>query len=80
MQSIVGTNSRSTMDIDLKLIGSDISNEEIFQIMNEICKSHDSSVLLKPINVNDITAETKYGGKTVKIEAKFYNIKKDIWY
>ena len=76
LQSIVGTNSRSTMDIDLKLIGSDISNEEIYQIMNEICESHDSSVLLKPINVNDITAETKYGGKTVKIEAKFYNIKK----
>lgn len=44
LQSIVGTNSRSTMDIDLKLIGSDISNEEIYQIMNEICESHDSSL------------------------------------
>ncbi len=76
LQSIIGINSRSTMDIDFKLIGSDLSNEEIYQSINEICDVSDSSILLKPISVSDITAETKYGGKTVKIEARFYNIKK----
>lgn len=76
LQSIVGINSRSTMDIDLKLIGSGLSNEEIYQIIDEICNTSDNSIKLKPSSVSDITAETKYGGKTVKIEAKFYNIKK----
>lgn len=76
LQSIVGINSRSTMDIDLKLIGSGLSNEEIYQIIDEICNTSDNSIKLKPTSISDITAETKYGGKTVKIEAKFYNIKK----
>ena len=76
LQSIVGINSRSTMDIDLKLIGSALSNEEIYQIIDEICNTSNNSIKLKPTGVNDITAETTYGGKTVKIEAKFYNIKK----
>ena len=76
LQSIVGINSRSTMDIDLKLIGNGLSNDELYKIFIEICSNNDNSIILKVLGVSDITAETKYGGKTVKIEAKFYNVKK----
>ena len=76
LQSIVGINSRSTMDIDLKLIGNGLSNDELYKIFIEICSNNDKSIILKVLGVSDITAETKYGGKTVKIEAKFYNVKK----
>ncbi|MBR3617390.1 MAG: nucleotidyl transferase AbiEii/AbiGii toxin family protein [Acholeplasmatales bacterium] len=76
LQSIGGINSRSTMDIDLKLIGNGLSNDELYKIFIEICSNNDNSIILKVLGVSDITAETKYGGKTVKIEAKFYNVKK----
>ena len=33
LQSIVGINSRSTMDIDLKLIGNGLSNDELYKIL-----------------------------------------------
>lgn len=77
LQSIVGVETRSTMDIDFKYIGNELSKEELEKIFNEICSNNiDDKIKFNVVSVNDITAETKYGGKTISIEARFFNIRK----
>ena len=77
LQSVVGIETRSTMDIDFKLIGNNLDNEKLYEVFNEVCLDKmDSNILFNVLSIDDITAETKYGGKTIKLEAKFYNIKK----
>lgn len=77
LQSIVGVETRSTMDIDFKFIGNELSNEELKNIFTDICSNNESdNINFEIISIDDITAETKYGGKTVKIEGKFFNVKK----
>lgn len=77
LQSIVGIETRSTMDIDFKLIGNELNNNELKAIFFEICSNeiHDN-FKFNILSINDITAETKYGGKTIKIEGRFFNIRK----
>ncbi|MBQ7276431.1 MAG: histidine phosphatase family protein [Bacilli bacterium] len=77
LQSIVGVNIRSTMDLDLKLMGIERSSEELFNIIKGIVQiKTDSNIMFDILSINDILAESKYGGKTIKISAKFYNVKK----
>lgn len=78
LQSIVGVETRSTMDIDFKYIGNNLSKEELEKIFVEICSIDiEDNIKLTVISVNDIAAETKYGGKTISIEARFFNIRKN---
>ena len=78
LQSITGIKSRSTMDMDFKLVGSELSIEELIKIFSELCEDESGSNIKFNIkSVSDITAETKYGGKTIKLEASFFNIKKN---
>ncbi len=77
LQSIVGVETRSTMDIDFKFIGNELSADELKRIFTEICVGNkDDNIIFEVISVDDITAETKYGGKTVKVDARFFNIRK----
>jgi broad specificity phosphatase PhoE len=77
LQSIVGVESRSTMDIDFKYVGNELSSEKLKKIFTEICSNEiEKNIKLTIIAVDDITTETKYGGKTITIEARFFNIKK----
>lgn len=75
LQNIIGVSQRTTMDLDFKMIGRNLEDNEIYEIFNSMCIERDN-LKYKIIEINDIKAETKYGGKTVKIEGTFYNIKK----
>ena len=76
LQSIVGIMNRTTLDIDLKIISNDISEDELLNMFNEVCQNSIDNIIFNAIGINDIKAETRYGGKTIKVEAKFFNIKK----
>lgn len=77
LQSIVGVETRSTMDIDFKFIGNSLSNNELKSIFVDICScTEEDSISFEVISVDDIAPETKYGGKTVRLEARFFNIRK----
>ena len=66
------------MDIDFKYIGNNLSKEELEKIFVEICSIDiEDNIKLTVTSVNDIAAETKYGGKTISIEARFFNIRKN---
>ncbi len=76
LQSIVGIMNRTTLDIDLKILANHINDDELIKIFNEVCDNNIDNISFNVLGINDIKAETRYGGKTIKIEAKFYNIKK----
>lgn len=77
LQSIVGVDSRSTMDIDLKLVGVEMDSNKLINVINEIIDiKNDKDVRFMTVGVSDLKTETNYGGKSVKISAQFYNVKK----
>ncbi|HBD06116.1 MAG TPA: hypothetical protein DCY93_01735, partial [Firmicutes bacterium] len=77
LQSIVGVDVRSTIDLDFKLIGSTLADEQLAKIINDICCIHtDLRIEFKIIKISNIKAKTKYEGRTIKIEGRFFNIKK----
>ncbi len=77
LQSIVGIETRSTMDIDFKFIGNELSAAELERIFAEICVADkEDNISFEIVAVDDIKAETKYGGKTIKVDARFFNIRK----
>lgn len=77
LQSIVGIDVRSTMDLDLKLMGSILPDEQLVKIIKDICCIQtDLKIEFKIIKISNIKAKTEYEGRTIKIEGKFYNIKK----
>lgn len=65
------------MDLDLKLMGSILPDEQLIKIVNDICCIHTNlKISFKIIKISNIKAKTKYEGRTIKIEVKFYNIKR----
>ena len=49
LQSVVGIETRSIMDIDFKLIGNNLDNEKLYEVFNEVCLDKmDSNILLSP--------------------------------
>lgn len=75
--SIFGVKQRTTLDIDLKYIGVTLENQILLDIFNEFCKIDlNDEILYEVLDINEITKEKKYSGKTVRIKAQYYNIKK----
>lgn len=78
LQSITGISTRSTMDMNFKLVGSELTTTELNAIFKDLCNfNNESNIHFKVQTISDITAESKYGGKTIKISASFFNIKKN---
>ncbi|MCR4562674.1 MAG: histidine phosphatase family protein [Bacilli bacterium] len=77
LQSVIGVSARSTMDIDFKFIGKGVPDDELIACFKEICEiENGDGIQLDILGIEEIRAETKYGGKTIKISAKFFNVRK----
>ena len=77
LESMLGVQSRSTMDIDLKAEKINLVNEELEKIFKEIASINiDDEVVYEIDKITDIAQEKKYGGKSIRILSKYYNIKK----
>ncbi|MDD2493547.1 MAG: nucleotidyl transferase AbiEii/AbiGii toxin family protein [Bacilli bacterium] len=76
LQSILGIETRSTMDIDLKFTKNDVANDELLTICQEIIDSNINNIIFSIIKIGEIRQESKYGGKTISIVGKFFNITK----
>jgi len=76
LQSIVGIQMRSTMDIDLKYIGNRLNENDLKSIFKDICNQNYDNIRYIFLSVHDIAEKSKYGGKSIKIQAQFYNVKK----
>ena len=77
LQSVVGIASRSTMDIDFKYVGQNMPDTELATCFREVCEiENGDGIQYDVLGIEDIKAETKYGGKTARISARFFNVRK----
>ncbi|MDD4103800.1 MAG: nucleotidyl transferase AbiEii/AbiGii toxin family protein [Bacilli bacterium] len=76
LQSILGIETRSTMDIDFKLTKNDVTNDELLRICQEIIDLNTNNISFSITKIEEIRQASKYGGKTISIVGKFFNITK----
>ncbi|MCD8286510.1 MAG: nucleotidyl transferase AbiEii/AbiGii toxin family protein [Clostridia bacterium] len=77
LEALTGVEYRATMDLDLRLSGSDYSDEELINMLQSICSIHvDDGITYAVANSSDIQG-TEYGGERVKIIANLEKIKQD---
>ena len=73
--SMVGINSRTTMDMDATLRGFQLSEESIRMTISDICALQlDDGITLVLDNIEPIRKDDEYGGFRVAIIAKFESI------
>ena len=77
LETILGIQARSTIDIDLKSIKIDLSDDELVEIFKYIAEIDlNDEIGYTVTGVFDIKKDSKYKGKTIKINAKYYNLRK----
>lgn len=76
LSSVVGIDSRSTVDIDFLLRNMQLSEENIVQMLSETLKPEESDDILYEVqSIIPIKKEDQYGGFRVNILCKMENIK-----
>lgn len=77
LQTTLGISKRTTMDLDLKAISIELEERGLLAIIKEICDAPaEDDVSFRILDISDITAEMKYGGKSVRIQATMKNLRK----
>lgn len=76
LSSVVGIDSRSTVDIDFLLRNVQLSEENIVQMLKESLKSEESDDIIYEVqSILQIKEEDQYGGFRVNILCKMENIR-----
>lgn len=75
VSSLVGINSRTTMDIDATIKGITMTKETLLDMFNEIINIKSENTSFEILNIKDIREEDDYGGFRLFIESKFDTIR-----
>ena len=79
LSSIMGIDTRTTMDMDTCIKGIDLTDEQLYEILNEILSVDvKDNVIFEIKNAKPIREEDTYGGLRYNIIAIFDNIKVDL--
>ncbi len=79
LSSIMGIDTRTTMDMDTCIKGIDLTDEQLYEVLNEILGIDvGANVIFEIKNSKPIREEDDYGGLRYNIVAKFDNIKVDL--
>lgn len=79
ISSMIGTNLRSTLNIDATLKGIPVSEETIIEIINDIISIElDDNTSWNVVNIKNIHSSGKYEDFRITLETKFFNIKEFI--
>lgn len=79
LSSIMGIDTRTTMDMDTCIKGIDLTDEQLYEVLNEILGIDvGDNVIFEIKNSKPIREEDDYGGLRYNIVAKFDNIKVDL--
>ena len=74
ISAMLGIDSRTTMDIDTTIKGFELSEENIREIMEEICKIDlQDDITLKINRIEEIRENDDYNGYRLTFEAKYLN-------
>lgn len=72
ISSIVGLNTRATMDLDTTIKGFDLTHKEIQNIFTEICNIEiKDNIIFEIVNIADIRERDDYPGIRVGLQAKY---------
>lgn len=73
--SIVGLDTRSTMDLDATIKSIPLTEENIIEVINQICKVElDDNVTFKIVSIGPIRKDDLYGGYAIRLDAIFESI------
>lgn len=76
LSSIMGIDTRTTMDMDTCVKGIDLTDAELYEILNEILNMNvEDNVKFQITNSEPIRVENEYGGLKYNIIATFDNLK-----
>mgnify|MGYP004683450831 FL=1 len=79
LSSIMGIDTRTTMDMDTCIKGIDLTDEQLYEVLQEILNIDvGDNVSFEIKNSKPIREEDTYGGLRYNIVAKFDNIKVDL--
>lgn len=79
LSNVVGIGSRSTMDIDLLFQNVLISEEKVFEMLNESLRvNEEDEIKYEIMNIQSIKEQDRYGGYRVSILCKFENLRQVI--
>lgn len=79
LSSIMGIDTRTTMDMDTCIKGIDLTDEQLYEVLNEILSVDvKDNVIFEIKNAKPIREEDTYGGLRYNIIAIFDNIKVDL--
>lgn len=79
ISSIIGIDSRTTMDMDTTIKGFILDKENLTQILNDIFKINlDDNIQFELINIENIREDDDYGGLRVHISSIFDNMATDL--
>lgn len=78
--SLIGTNTRSTRDIDTSIVGLPVTKDKMKSVFQEICdlESPDDIIKLLIVKIDDIMENDDYTGYRIHILAQIYTTKVDI--
>jgi len=78
--SLIGTNTRSTRDIDTSIVGLPVTKDKMKSVFQEICdlESPDDIIKLLIVKIDDIMENDDYTGYWIHILAQIYTTKVDI--
>lgn len=78
--SLIGTDLRSTRDLDTSVIGLTVSKDTMQKIFEEICaiKLPEDNIILKILKIDDIRENDEYNGYRLHIKAYVYSSRVDI--
>ena len=79
ISSIIGIDSRTTMDMDTTIKGFKLDKETLTKIINEIINiSLEDNIVYELINIESIREDDDYGGLRIHINAIFDNMLTDL--
>lgn len=76
LENMVGIKTRSTNDIDLKFVNENLNIETLENVFKEICTLSIDDIEYNILSIKEIMEEFNYKGVSIKIEVKYYNLRK----
>lgn len=79
LSSVIGVQNRYTQDLDFKLAGEELEEENLVKIINDIIsKNADDNISFDFSSIESIRGEDQYGGFTVSIIGHLENIRQTV--
>lgn len=78
--SMIGTDTRSTRDIDTSITGLPVTKTKMIEVFTEICEIDlpEDIINLSIVKTDDIREDDEYSGYRMHIQAQVYNTKVDV--